>query len=347
MFRPASPTAYVFDKDGTLVTDGEAVEGARTFLQELHDDGTPYAILSNTGELDGERATRKLSATLGIEIPAGRVCTARDHMRETLLRQPSPFARIYTVGCGVDDWPPLRYHDAPPDDASDVCVAVFSDGYLPEFCLAVMAIGAWVTRGAHLWVTSSDESVATRASDGRAVLRPGPGAIVQAVRCVVPRPMRRVRTFGKGGDDPTLAESVLEVLHRQGFRGSPRDVLMVGDRFDTDVRAGRRCGWSTCLVESGCHTLEDARMYPADVADTVASSIGDLLAQRSPSAHRSITDLVRDVTREALRRSPQSNDLATWISGHLHRIATRLDEAIGIHPPPRRIRSYPDVRQCE
>ena len=37
--------------------------------------------------------------------------------------------------------------------------------------------------------------------------------------------------------------------------------MMVGDRFDTDVRGGVSVGILTCLVESGCHHYKDQPFY--------------------------------------------------------------------------------------
>jgi len=39
--------------------------------------------------------------------------------------------------------------------------------------------------------------------------------------------------------------------------------MMVGDRFDTDVRGGVSVGILTCLVESGCHQYKLQPFYPA------------------------------------------------------------------------------------
>ena len=54
-------------------------------------------------------------------------------------------------------------------------------------------------------------------------------------------------------------------------------MLIIGDRFDTDVRAGVRVGLRTCLVESGCHTAALQSFFPRDRADYVAANLGELL----------------------------------------------------------------------
>ena len=52
--------------------------------------------------------------------------------------------------------------------------------------------------------------------------------------------------------------------------------MMVGDRFDTDVRGGVSVGILTCLVESGCHQYKLQPFYPADTCDFVAESVAAL-----------------------------------------------------------------------
>lgn len=326
------PGAYVLDKDGTLVNHGVAVDGAADFLARLHAESVPYVILSNTGEKDGARVAAQLTQVLGIPVDASRVYTAMEHMRAEL--EASRFD-VRTVGARVGPWSPLDLSSEPPDDASDVCIAVFSDGAVDDYCATVTAVGAWVSRGAHLWVTSLDSSVA-ESVHGRVRRRPGPGVFVDAVRAVADV---RVRAFGKGGADEALGRATMGLLQAQGFRGSSRQVMMVGDRFDTDVRTGGRNGWRTCLVESGCHTECDAALFPSDVADVIAVSLRDL-ADLPQDA--SVGEAIADAVREALRRvTPQSRNLASWLSDRLTRVAQRIDNTL--QAPPRRIQSCPDM----
>lgn len=69
----------------------------------------------------------------------------------------------------------------------------------------------------------------------------------------------------------------VEMLRKQGFDGELHDILIVGDRFDTDIRAGMRAGLTTCLVETGCHSHDLQNFYPADSAHFVAASVAHLL----------------------------------------------------------------------
>ena len=53
-----------------------------------------------------------------------------------------------------------------------------------------------------------------------------------------------------------MMDKVLDMLKQQGHDGDVSKVVIVGDRFDTDIRAGKACGIMTCLVESGCHNRD-------------------------------------------------------------------------------------------
>jgi len=140
-------------------------------------------------------------------------------------------------------------------------------------------------------------------------------------------------------------------LEGQGFAGERRRLLMVGDRFDTDIRAGGALGWRTCLVESGCHRVDvHARDFPADVADAVADSVRDLLRdQTAPAATHA--DAVRDLVYQALHRlAPAGGAAAAWIAERVQGAARRVDATLaasGLAARPRRIRSHPDLAGLE
>jgi hypothetical protein len=91
---------------------------------------------------------------------------------------------------------------------------------------------------------------------------------------------------GKGGNmggDYMMAKGI-ELLKQQGFDGDKLNILMVGDRFDTDIAAGISAGIRTCLVASGCHQLTDQEAFPNFKPDFYASSVSDLVDSPSEAA---------------------------------------------------------------
>ena len=109
---------------------------------------------------------------------------------------------------------------------------------------------------------------------------PGPGMFASMFRKLMfPRGEDKIRVCGKGGveGDEFMISHALEMLKAQGHNGDPSSVMIIGDRFDTDVRAGVRAGLRTCLVESGCHAATLQPYFPRDRVDYVAANLGELL----------------------------------------------------------------------
>ena len=175
-------------------------------------------------------------------------------------------------------------------------------------------------------MTSQDSTlVKYDANRDETSLLPGPGIVLAAIRAVSP-PTARVRVLGKGGTDRKLGPSVEARLRMQSFRGNVRRIVMVGDRFDTDVKTGFDNGWSTCLVETGCHRMDDGNMYPDVMVDMIASNISDLSDRKMD-----LREHVSSVLHDLMRKTPHGMSAVTWLA---HRLGS--DPVF-----PRRVRSVP------
>lgn len=328
-FVSSSSPAYVFDKDGTLVNEGTAIPGATEFLEYVKRRRTPYVILSNTGTRTGVEVAHSLSSMIGTPIPTVNVITARDQMLDAMTATDVLYQRFVVVEDGGDACPPPR----PEDDMSAVCVALFTDGNVSDFTRTVAHVAQWMRRGAALWITSCDTTIMRANSEGVVIPHPGPGSVLQCIQALLPRTVAgEVRIFGKGSPTDSahhLGSMVMSRLRMQGFEGVARDVTMVGDRLDTDVRTGRRNGWSTCLVETGCHKERDTPQFPQDVADMIASNVQDLSHSRPNTVREVISDVMRDVVHYA----PHGRPVAEWIA---QRMLSRTN--VGL---TRRIQSNP------
>eukprot|EP00966_Prymnesium_polylepis_P098951 2291345-Prymnesium_polylepis.2 len=99
------------------------------------------------------------------------------------------------------------------------------------------------------------------------------------IKLMYPHDKGVVACAGKGGNQGAqyMMERGRQMLVAQGHSGEPAKIMMVGDRFDTDVRAGLSAGFATCLVTSGCHTLAMQKSYRADPAHYHAPGVGALL----------------------------------------------------------------------
>jgi ribonucleotide monophosphatase NagD (HAD superfamily) len=87
-------------------------------------------------------------------------------------------------------------------------------------------------------------------------LIPGAGSIVAAVRAC-----SGVEPLIIGKPNPTMINMVIEDLGLE-----PSDVLVVGDRQDTDIESGRRAGCPTHLVLTGVTTVPpNGQAYSLDL----------------------------------------------------------------------------------
>uniref|UniRef100_A0A7S2GL26 EF-hand domain-containing protein n=1 Tax=Octactis speculum TaxID=3111310 RepID=A0A7S2GL26_9STRA len=106
---------------------------------------------------------------------------------------------------------------------------------------------------------------------------PGPGMFVEMLKkCMLFSD--RCFCSGKGGNlgRKFIIERAIEMLKAQGHSGSRDEIMIVGDRFDTDIRAGSLAGIKSCLLETGTHTIEMSDKFPTDIPSFAAESILDL-----------------------------------------------------------------------
>mmetsp|Transcript_5123 Transcript_5123/g.17104 ORF Transcript_5123/g.17104 Transcript_5123/m.17104 type:complete len:808 (+) Transcript_5123:146-2569(+) len=184
---------------------------------------------------------------------------------------------------------------APGEGRPKVFVVLFTDGSISssvdpktnergyaDWSFDVIKKATWLlTHGAEFVCTAEDAFNPTK----EGLPLPGPGMFSAMFRKVTwPLGRHRHRVLGKGGGAAEggkyMVGHAIEMLRRQGFDGELHEVLIVGDRFDTDIRAGVAAGLRTCLVESGCHRMELQPYYPADRATYVAASVAELLPQQ-------------------------------------------------------------------
>ncbi|XP_029046011.1 glycerol-3-phosphate phosphatase-like [Osmia bicornis bicornis] len=123
----------------------------------------------------------------------------------------------------------------------------------------------------HFIATNTDE----RFPVANNVVIPGTGSLV---RCIESCAERKAVVMGK--PEPYLADVLMK-----RFQVDPKRTLMIGDRHNTDILLGRRCGFKTLLVLTGITSLEDVNRWKQSecseekdfIPDYYIESIGDLL----------------------------------------------------------------------
>ncbi|KAA0183549.1 hypothetical protein HAZT_HAZT005053 [Hyalella azteca] len=152
-------------------------------------------------------------------------------------------------------------------------VAAVVVAFDPYFCLPkILRAASYVKSvpGCLFLASNTDESFPFKGSN---LTYPGTGCFVRSVECAVGH---AAQVMGK--PEPHM----FEVL-RKRHHIKPQRTIMVGDRCNTDILLGTKCGLHTLLVLTGVHKLDDVQKMVDDpslndqVPQYYLPSLGDLL----------------------------------------------------------------------
>ncbi|MWG34267.1 HAD-IIA family hydrolase [Halomarina oriensis] len=244
-----------FDLDGTIYLDDTLVEGAATVVETLRRRGIDVRFLSNNSSAWKDDYAEKLT-TLGIDARPEDVVLSTDGVIAYLERRDA--TETYVVGTDAMRGA-LADHGIGVDstDPDYVVVGFDTDLTYEKVRRATLA----VRDGAEFLLAHGDTVCPT--AEG---FIPDCGAIGALVETAADEPPTRV--FGK--PDPTMVDPVLS---DGGY--ALEDVLVVGDRLETEIRLADRLGCHSVCVLTGDATRTDvatSEVQPSLVVETV----GDL-----------------------------------------------------------------------
>ncbi len=234
------PRGFCIDVDGVLLRRPAVVPGANEFLESLRARAIPFRIVTNNSRQRAEEAAVDLTG-VGLPVVPVEVMTAAEAMAEHVVRiaAEQPGLRVFAA--------------ATPDlvttlESRGLCVVTEGAdlvclGHNPDLTYARLGqICDEVRRCRRLIVANLD---ATIPSHGGEI--PGVGAIASAVTTAT-----GVAPFNVGKPAPTmllLAASTLGL--------APAEMLMIGDRLDSDILGANRAGMRSALVLGGAHGVAD------------------------------------------------------------------------------------------
>ena len=144
---------------------------------------------------------------------------------------------------------------------------------------------------------------------------PGPGMFAAMMKTVMyPAQNANWCCCGKGGNVGTsyMMEHAIQMLRLQGHSGQRSRIMMIGDRFDTDIKAGNTVGIKTCLVETGCHSADMQRHFLTDaLADYYAPNVGALVprAGKAGGEHEELNEDEYTTVQSTVVQSPTFQQL--------------------------------------
>lgn len=228
---------FVIDLDGVIYLLHDPVEGSSQAVARLHSIQAPFVFLTNNSVSTPHQYVERLAA-FDITVDESQIVTSSQAVGRYLDAEfDARGKRAVVIGERglIDELERrgLQLLEAGVHEGADLVVVGWDRHFdFERLKAAVIAI----RRGALFIATNADSTYPT--PEG---LWPGAGTMVAAVATG-----SGTRPIVVGKPNPFIVELALERL------GLPRqDVLLIGDRLDSDVEAGIAAGVDTLLVLTG------------------------------------------------------------------------------------------------
>lgn len=251
---------FVLDLDGTVYLGEELLPGSRETIAALRDSGARVLYLTNKPLESSSSYADKLTA-LGLPTDPNDIVTSLDALIGYMIdRHPSASVLCVSEPLVATTIKAAGFEIVDPDRAEEASAVVVAFDRTFDYAKLHAAFKA-VRNGAVIVATNPDRFCPTR--DGGL---PDCAAMLAAVEACTGE--RAEAIVGKPS-----AQMMDTILRRLDL--PPHQVLMVGDRLETDVAMARQAGVDAALTLSGATTAQEAAR--ADPPPTyVLNNLGDL-----------------------------------------------------------------------
>ncbi|MCH4208642.1 HAD-IIA family hydrolase [Bifidobacterium sp.] len=248
--------AWLTDMDGVLVHEDEALPGAIEFIEALKEAGTPFLVLTNNSIFSRRDLNWRLHAS-GIDIPEENIWTSALATAE-FVNQQMPGGKAYVVGeAGLT----TALHDVGyvlTDKNPDYVIIGETRNYSFEQLTRALQL---IQGGARFICTNPDYTGPSSSGDLLAA-----GAVAEMIHKA-----SGFEPYFIGKPNPIFFRTALNKLAAHS-----KTTAMIGDRLDTDIRAGLEAGVETFLVLTGISKADSVDKYPYKPSHVV-KSIKDLI----------------------------------------------------------------------
>ena len=246
---------YLIDLDGTIYKGKDRIPAGEAFVHELQQRNIPYLFVTNNTTRTPETVQTMLAEQFNVETPIETIYTATlamvDYFNDKNLGK-----KVYVIGdVGLKQAIAEAGYIEDTDNPDYVVVGLDWEVDYEKLSIATLAI----QKGAHFVGTNPDLNIPTERG-----LMPGAGSIITLIEVAT-----RVKPVYIGKPNAIIMEKAVEHL------GLPRqEVIMVGDNYLTDIRAGIDNGIPTLLVTTGFTKPEEVPGLPIQ-PDYVLSSLAE------------------------------------------------------------------------
>lgn len=254
--------AVIFDLDGTLYRGKTPVPGAAETLEALRQKGVKALFLTNAATMSRADVAAKLNG-MGLRAKKEDVyCGA--YLLARYIGQNHPGKSVYVVGeKGLFDELKEAGVAVAGDAAAAGVVAVGLDRRFTYDKLANALLA--LKKGAVFLASNTDATFPIESGE-----LPGAGGMVAAIEKVSGR-----RPHVTGKPNPYVME-LIEKEHRL----RKEEIMVVGDRLETDITFAKNCGIKSALVLSGASKRSDIKdLHPDYVFESVQELVSTILAK--------------------------------------------------------------------
>lgn len=231
--------ALVYDMDGVLWRGKEALPGLNEIFDWMDAERIPYLLATNNSMSTAQMYVDRLKGH-GVTVPKEAIITSGIAVRDYLRANYPPDVTVGAVGMQALLEVLFDEGGFTRDDHRPQVQVVGTDlnygyGDIKRACLAIRAGAAFIG-------TNPDTTLPTEEG-----LVPGCGAMLAAL---VASTDVQPTVIGK-------PEKYMFELACQRLGLQPHEVLMVGDRLDTDILGANRIGSRTAMVLTGVSTRQE------------------------------------------------------------------------------------------
>ena len=242
----------ILDLDGCVYVEGTPTEGAVEALRRLREVGVKTLYVTNNPEVTSEDCASRLEA-MGIECRLEEFLTVGEASAIYVHQRSGPSKVLLVAGRGVVEYCKRVGHRILSLDRwseADYLIVGHDRGISYEKLMAGLRA---ILKGA-IFIGTSPDAI----HPGRDGPEPGSGAFIAFFQY-----MTGVKPIIVGKPSKIIMEIALK---RLGLKAS--EVLVVGDRIDTDVKAGKSVGSDTALVLTGITRERDLEKIPPELKPT-------------------------------------------------------------------------------
>lgn len=243
---------YLIDLDGTIYLGEDLIPAGKRFVERLQEMHIPYMFVTNNTTKTPADVKQRLYEKFELTVPEAAVYTATsatvDYMNEL-----GKGKKVYVIGeAGLKEGILAAGFELTEHQPDYVVVGLDTQISYEKLTIATLAIRA----GAHFIGTNPDKNIPTERG-----LLPGAGSLIALLKTAT-----NTEPVIMGKPTAIIMTSALKKLGM-----SKQDVVMVGDNYETDIKAGIQNGIDSLLVLTGFTQQEDIPNLPVAPTHVVES----------------------------------------------------------------------------